>query len=77
MGGGAGGVPANNVQSGDAVTSDLDAERVCAYQQLLEAQARLAGAVAQCPPDCLAEAIDELNAVAYKIEHMTAYDEDD
>ena len=59
------------------MTSDLDAERVCAYQQLLEAQARLAGAVAQCPPDCLAEAIDELNAVAYKIEHMTAFNEDD
>ena len=58
------------------MTTGLDTERVCAYQQLLEAQARLAGAVAQCPPDCLAEAIDELNAVAYKIEHMTAYNED-
>lgn len=54
-----------------------DAARVCAYQQLLEAQARLAGAVAECPADCLAEAIDEINATAYKIEHMTAYNEGD
>ena len=58
------------------MTTDLDAERVCAYQQLLEAQARLAGAVAQCPPDCLAEAIDEINAVAYKVEHLTLYEDD-